>query len=121
MTGGFRWGAPTRVFGGGGRMLGRRDRWWFFWVAATVGAMTTWSSSAAAALAIALGVLVVSGRRRRGLPTWLLPSCLYHFLPSSFLLFLPSPVPPYSLLSYSPLWACFDRVCDLAFTFVRGG
>src|ERR1700683_1537316 len=83
---GLRWGAPARVFGGGARALGRHD-WWrrqHCWVAAT-----------AAALAIALGVLVVSGRRRRGLPTWLLPSCLYHSFSCSFLLFSPSPLLPF--------------------------
>ena len=80
------------------------------------------SSSSVAALAVTLGVLVVSGRWRQGLPTWLLPSpCLYHSLPSSFLLFPPSPVPPYSLLSYSLLQVCFDWVGDSVFTFARGG
>src|ERR1700677_4171794 len=98
MMRGLRWGAPARVFGGGGHNWRRRRH---CWVAATAGVTTMWSSSSAAALAVALGVLVVSGRRRRGLPTWFLPSCLYHSFSSSFLLFSPSPILPYLLLPLS--------------------
>src|SRR6202050_1617923 len=63
--------------------------------------------------------LLVGGSGRGCLPG----SCLLlasTTLSPPLLLFSPSPVPPYSLLPISLLWARFNRVGDPAFAFTQG-
>jgi hypothetical protein len=102
--------------------------WWGqapVWVPPLTAAAMRWTtmtmSLSSMARATILLARVVSGRRWRWMPTWLLPvRCLYHSFPSSIFLLLPFFPTSHPFLPISLLWAHIERVRDPAFGFTQG-